>query len=71
MSQSTRAHRLCQKAYQIGGQNLQTPLLCAIFKAYMEEGQDIADVQVLANLAESTGTMSKADVRPDTLVLWP
>ncbi|KAF8899900.1 thioredoxin-like protein [Gymnopilus junonius] len=61
MSQSTRAHRLCQKAYKIGGQNLQTPLLCAIFKAYMEEGQDVADIQVLAGLAEGTGTMSSAE----------
>jgi predicted DsbA family dithiol-disulfide isomerase len=61
MSQSTRAHRLCQKAYKLGGQNLQIPLLCAVFKAYMEEGQDIANIDVLADLAERTGTMSRAD----------
>ncbi|KAF8968096.1 thioredoxin-like protein [Flammula alnicola] len=60
MSQTTRAHRLCQKAYKIGGQNLQVPLLCAVFKAHMEEGRDIADINVLADLAERTGTMSRA-----------
>jgi len=63
MSQTTRAHRLCQKAYQLGGQDLQIPLLCAIFKAHMEEGQDIADNDVLATLAEKTRVMSKAEVR--------
>ena len=62
MSQTTRAHRLCQKAYKIGGQNLQIPLLCAVFKAHMEDAKDIADINVLAELAESTGTMSKAEV---------
>ncbi|KAF8149833.1 thioredoxin-like protein [Crassisporium funariophilum] len=61
MSQTTRAHRLCQKAYKLGGQNLQVPLLCAVFKAHMEEGKDIADINVLADLAESTGTMSKQE----------
>jgi predicted DsbA family dithiol-disulfide isomerase len=62
MSQTTRAHRLCQKAYKIGGQNFQIPLLCAVFKAHMEDAKDIADINVLAELAESTGTMSKAEV---------
>ncbi|KDR79025.1 hypothetical protein GALMADRAFT_244757 [Galerina marginata CBS 339.88] len=61
MSQTTRAHRLCQKAYKLGGQNLQIPLLCAVFKAHMEEGKDIADINVLAELAQNTGTMSRAD----------
>lgn len=62
MSQTIRAHRLCQKAYKIGGQAKQIPLMCAVFKAYMEEGRDIADINVLAELAESSGTMSKDDV---------
>ncbi|KAH9481482.1 hypothetical protein JR316_0006009 [Psilocybe cubensis] len=61
MSQTTRAHRLCQKAYKLGRQSKQIPLMCAVFKAYMEEGQDIADINVLAGLAESTGTMSKEE----------
>ncbi|CAA7267098.1 unnamed protein product [Cyclocybe aegerita] len=59
MSQTTRAHRLCQKAYKLGGQDLQLPLLCAIFKAHMEDGRDIADINILAELAEESGTMSK------------
>ncbi|TFK40137.1 thioredoxin-like protein [Crucibulum laeve] len=61
VSQTTRAHRLCQKAFQMGGQNLQIPLLSAIFKAHMEEGKDIADFGVLADLAEKTGVMSSQE----------
>lgn len=63
MSQTTKAHRLCQKAYKLGGQKLQVPLLCAVFKAHMEDEQDIADIGVLAGLAESTGTMTREQVR--------
>jgi len=59
VSQTTRAHRLCQKAYQLGGQDLQIPLLNAIYKAYMEEGQDIAEIAVLADIADNAGTMSR------------
>jgi len=61
ISQTTRAHRLCQKAYQLGGQDLQIPLLRAIYKAHMEAGQDIAEIAVLADIAEESGTMSKED----------
>jgi len=59
VSQTTRAHRLCQKAYQLGGQDLQIPLVKAIYKAHMEEGQDIAEIAVLADIADNTGTMSR------------
>jgi len=59
MSQSTRAHRLARKAYMMGGQKLQLPILSAIFKANLEEEKDIADVDVLAELAEKVGMMSK------------
>jgi len=59
MSQSTRAHRLSVKAFRIGGQDLQLPVLNAIFKTHLEEGKDIADVNVLAEIAESVGMMSK------------
>ena len=62
MSQSTRAHRLCQKAYRIGGQELQVPALCALFKAYLEDGQDIADNNVLADIAQNVGMMPKNEV---------
>jgi len=61
MSQTTRAHRLCQKAYKMDGQKLQLPLLIAIFKASMEDGKDIADFNVLAELAEQTNVMSKQE----------
>jgi predicted DsbA family dithiol-disulfide isomerase len=62
VSQTTRAHRLCQKAYQLGGQDFQIPMLKAIYKAHMEEGQDISEIAVLADIAEDTGTMSKEKV---------
>ena len=62
--QTTRAHRLCQKAYQLGGQDFQIPLLKAIYKAYMEEGKDIAEIAVLADIADNAGTMSREKVNP-------
>ncbi|KAF9468160.1 thioredoxin-like protein [Collybia nuda] len=61
MSQSTRAHRLAIKASQMGGQQLQLPILVGLFKANLEDGKDIADVNVLADLATSIGMMSKDD----------
>lgn len=62
MSQSTRAHRLAIKASRMGGQQLQLPILVGLFKANLEEGKDIADVNVLADLAASVGMMSKDEV---------
>lgn len=59
MSQSTRAHRLTRKAYITGGQKLQLPVLCGIFKANLEDGRDIGDVNVLAEVAEKCGMMTK------------
>jgi len=59
MSQSTRAHRLTRKAYIMGGQKLQVPVLCGIFKANLEEARDIGDVSVLAEVAEEAGMMTK------------
>ncbi|KAF8896589.1 thioredoxin-like protein [Infundibulicybe gibba] len=59
VSQSTHAHRLAQKAYQIGGQDLQLPLLSAIFKAHLEDGKDIAEFTVLAELAVGVNMMTK------------
>ncbi|KAJ3866652.1 thioredoxin-like protein [Lentinula novae-zelandiae] len=61
VSQSTRAHRLSRKAYQIGGQNKQLPFLCAVFRAYLEEGRDVADLDVLSDISEQTGVMSKQE----------
>lgn len=62
MSQSTRAHRLSRKAYLTGGQQFQLPLLCALFKANLEQGKDIADFDTLADIAEQTGVMSREEV---------
>jgi len=62
MSQTTRAHRLCQKAYKQGGQKLQLALFLAIFKAYLQEGKDIADIDLLSDLAAEIEIMSKEQV---------
>lgn len=61
MSQSTRGHRLSRKAYLLGGQSLQLPLICALFKVHLEEGKDIADFEVLADVAEKVGMMSRTE----------
>jgi len=59
MSQTTHAHRLARKAYIMGGQKLQVPVLCGIFKANLEEAKDIGDANVLAEVAEKASMMSK------------
>jgi len=63
MSQSLTAHRLCQKAYKMGGQKLQLPFLIAVFKAFMEEQKDISDFDVLGDLADSVGLMTKDEAK--------
>ncbi len=62
MSTSTRGHRLSRKAFHLGGEHLQTPLLCAVFKAHLEEGKDIGDIDVLSDIAASVGMMTKDEV---------
>ena len=61
MSPTTKAHRLVLKAGRLGGQKLQTPLISAIFAASMEEGKDIADSEVLADLASECGVLSREE----------
>jgi len=63
MSQSTRAHRLSRKAYLLGGQKLQIPVLRAIYKSHLQDDKDMAAVEVLADIAEAEGVMSKEKVR--------
>jgi len=58
ISQTTSAHRLSRKAYKMGGQNLQLPLITALFKAFSEDEKDIGDLNVLAELAEDVGMMT-------------
>lgn len=63
LSQSTRAHRLAAKAYQIGGESVQQQLLKAYFKAFFEEGKDIGNLELLGNIVQEIGFLSKAEVR--------
>lgn len=51
--QTTRAHRLLQKAYALGGQVAQRALLRRLFRAFFERGQDIGDSLTLAHLAST------------------
>ncbi|MFK7938171.1 MAG: DsbA family oxidoreductase [Roseovarius sp.] len=53
------AHRLIHWA---GIEERQTPVVMQLFKAYFEEGQDIGDIDVLADVADSVG-MDAAVVR--------
>ncbi|EIM90808.1 thioredoxin-like protein [Stereum hirsutum FP-91666 SS1] len=61
ISQSTRAHRLMMKALHIGGPKTQADLLRNIFKAYQQDEQDLCDLDMLSDLAEASGLMSKAE----------
>lgn len=63
MSQTIRAHRLCRKAYELGGQELQEKYLDVVFNAYFTEGKNIGDIDTLAELSEEVGIMSKDKVR--------
>ncbi len=63
ITQTIRAHRLSRKAYLLGGQELQEKFLDVIFRAYFTEGQNIGDFNVLGDLAEEAGMMSKDKVR--------
>ncbi|KAI9000600.1 thioredoxin-like protein [Trametes punicea] len=57
--QTIRAHRLLRKAYILGGQELQEKFLDAVFYAYFTEGKNIADIDLLADLADGVGLLSK------------
>jgi len=61
ISETSRAHRLSLKAYHMGGQDLQLPILTALFHAFTTLNQDIGDYEVLAGIAEDVGMMSKAE----------
>ncbi len=67
MSQTIWAHRLSLKAFNTGGQALQLPLLTALFKAYFEEKKDIGDINLLADISEEVGVMTKGEVCPGKL----
>jgi len=61
VSQSTRAHRLSRKAYRMGGAQMQLPYLNAIFRVHLQEGKDVADPDVLSDVAAEVGMMTKAE----------
>ncbi|KAJ7650721.1 thioredoxin-like protein [Roridomyces roridus] len=61
VSQSTRAHRLSRKAFAIGGSEMQLPYLNAIYRVHLQEGKDVADVEVLSDVAAEVGMMTKAE----------
>lgn len=56
------AHRLMTKAYEVGGAAAQSALFSPIFRAYYEDDLDISDPDVLADVAEEAGIMSKDEV---------
>lgn len=61
ISQTTLAHRLMLKAWNMGGQKLQLPLLEELFKEYFVEGNNTGDPQVLAKAASTAGVMSESE----------
>ena len=63
IAQTTMAHRLLLKAWQLGGQQLQLPLLNTMFKSYFSDGQNMADEEILAKAAADNGVMSESEVR--------
>ena len=46
----------------MGGSAVQIALITEIFRAYCEDDLDIYDSEVLADVAEESGMMSKAEV---------
>jgi len=60
LSQSTRAHRLAVKAYNVGGQEMQQAVIQAYFKAYFNEGRDIGNLDLLGEIAQNAGLMGMA-----------
>lgn len=59
MSESTLAQRLSLKAYNTGGQDMQTLLVLALFKAHLQEAKDIGHVETISDIAEQNNVMSK------------
>lgn len=42
---------------------MQVPVVLAVFKAYLQDAKDIADIDLLSDLAEQNNVMSKNEVR--------
>ncbi|KAH7884688.1 thioredoxin-like protein [Phlebopus sp. FC_14] len=56
---STQAHRLAVKAYQVGGQKMQTQLNNILFHACFSKGEDISEHDFLADAAVKVGLMTR------------
>ena len=63
LSDSTKAHRLMAKAWELQGAEGQDSIARQIFKAYNEDELDIGDDDVLSDIAEEAGLMTKETVR--------
>ncbi|KAI0926000.1 hypothetical protein AcV5_008582 [Taiwanofungus camphoratus] len=61
ISQTTRAHRINLKAWKIGGQAMQEAFIKACHKAYFEDAKNIGDFEILGELAQACGVMSKEE----------
>ncbi|KAH9949961.1 thioredoxin-like protein [Amylocystis lapponica] len=61
ITQTTRAHRVSLKAWKLGGQPFQEAFINALHKAYFEQGRALGDFEVLGEIAEATGVMSKEE----------
>ncbi|KZV61302.1 thioredoxin-like protein [Peniophora sp. CONT] len=59
LSQTMLAHRLMAKVQAVGGSEAQMTLLQAIFSAYHEQEMDIGSEDVLADIVEEQGILSR------------
>ncbi|KAJ7291300.1 DSBA-like thioredoxin domain-containing protein [Mycena rebaudengoi] len=59
--QTTDSHRLIGKAYEVGGEPMQTAVVEALFSGYFEKERDVGNHDFLAEVAVSAGVFSKED----------
>ena len=59
---SIQAHRLSVKAYQVGGQAIQQPLISLLFDTCFAKGEDISNEKFLADAAVKVGLMNRERV---------
>jgi predicted DsbA family dithiol-disulfide isomerase len=63
IAQTTRAHRMLLKAWQVGGMELQQKLLSVFFRIRFEESGNISDLATLQACAKEVGLMSAEKVQ--------
>lgn len=51
------------RAFQLGGTELQSKLLGALFEAYGEKSKDLGDPETLADIADAAGVLPREEVR--------